>query len=151
MAGSCRRCAAGLAAVCRSAGMGSRELLRTQGWWALASVGRTRCGSGRSGRCSVARPGEAAVRCSRVGWREEQTSKVPKGWLCEALGLETVALGTHSLAQMPDERSVTLSQELAVAGWGYEAPDGASSCQSGRHGRLHLSEHWADHRDTDLR
>ena len=125
--------------------------MRTQAWWALVSVGRTRYGSGRNGRRSVEKPGEAAVRCSRVGWLAGQTSKVPKGSLCEALGLETVALGTHSLAQMLDGRPVTLSQELAVAGWGYEAPDGASSCQSGRHGYLHLSEHWADHRDTDLR
>jgi hypothetical protein len=135
--------------VCRSAGAGSREQRRSRGWWALASVERTRCGWGRSGRRSGARPGAAAVRCSRAGLEEGQTSRARKGSLCEALGLETVALDRHSLQRL-DGEPVTLSQELAEAGWECEAPDGASSCQSGRHGCPHLSEHWADHRNTDL-
>ena len=86
-----------------------------------------------------------------AGPPEGQTNMAPKGWLCAAVGLETVALDTHSLDQRLDESFVTLSQELAVAGWECEAPDGASSCQSGRHDCSHLSEHWADHRNTDLR
>jgi hypothetical protein len=148
---SCHRCGVGWAAERRSAEEGSRAQRRTRGWWALASVERRMCGWGRSGRRSVERPGEEAVRCSTAEMREGQSSRVPRGWLFAALGLETVALDTHSLDQMLDESPVTLSQELAVAGWECEAPGGASSCQSGRHGCPHLSEHWADHRNTDLR
>ena len=88
----------------------------TQVWWALASAERRRYGQDRSGRRSEARPGGAAVRCSMAELREGQSSRVPKEWLCAALGLETVALGTHSPHQMLDESLVTLSQELAVAG-----------------------------------
>ena len=56
-----------------------------------------------------------------AGWLEER-SRVPKGWLCAAVGLELVALDKHSLSQMLDESPVTLtltlalSQELAEAG-----------------------------------
>lgn len=114
-------------------------------------MARTRCGSGRSGRRSAARPGAGAVRCSRAVWRGAQTSRGPRGSLCGALGLERVARGRRSLDPRLDEGPVRLSQELAAAGWACEAPDGASSCQSGRHGCPHLSEHWADHRNTDLR
>ena len=56
------------------------------------------------------------MRCSTAASREGQSSRVPKEWLFAALGLETVALGTHSPHQMLDESLVTLSQELAVAG-----------------------------------
>lgn len=148
---SCHRCGVGWAAEHRSAEEGSRAQKLTQGWWALASVGRRMCGWGRSDRRSAGRPGGEAVRCSTAELREGQSSRVPKEWLFGALGLETVALDTHSPHQMPDESLATLSQELAVAGWECEAPGGASSCQSGRHGCPHLNEHWADHRNTDLR
>lgn len=54
-----------------------------------------------------------------AGWLEER-SRVLKGWLCAAVGLELVALDKHSLSQMLDERPVTLtlapSQGLAEAG-----------------------------------
>ena len=113
---SCHRCGVGLAAEHRSAGEGSRAQMLTQVWWALASAERRRYGQDRSGRRSEARPGGAAVRCSMAGLLEEQTSRVPKGWLYAAVGLETVALDTHSLDQTLDESLVTPSQELAVAG-----------------------------------
>jgi hypothetical protein len=89
----------------------------TQAWWAPASVERRRCGWGHSGRRSAARPGAAAVRRSMAGWLEER-SRVPKGWLCAAVGLEVVALDKQSLSQMLDESPVTLSlsQDLAEAG-----------------------------------
>lgn len=139
-----------MAAGRRSAGEGSRGPRRSQGWWAPASAARTRCGWARSGRRSGASPGAGAVRRSRAVRAEGPSSRVPPtGWLYAAVGLETGALDRHNLGLMRDERAVTLSQELAEAGWECEAPGGASSCQSGRHGCPHL--HRADHRDTDLR
>ena len=112
---SCHRCGVGSAAERRSVRAGSTAQIPTQAWWAPASVGRRRCGWGHSGRRSAARPGAAAARRSMAGWLEER-SRVPKGWLCAAVGLETVALGKHSLSQMLDESPVTLSQDLAEAG-----------------------------------
>lgn len=138
-----------MAAAHRSAAEGSRAQRRTPASWGPASVGRRMCGWGRSGKRSAERTGAGAVRRSMAARPEGPSSRVPKGWLCAAVGLETGALDTHSLGQMRDESHVTLSQELAEAGWECEAPDGASSCQSGRHGCPHL--HRADHRNTDLR
>lgn len=116
---SCHRCGVGSAAERRSVRADSTAQMPTQAWWAPASVERRRCGWGHSGRRSAARPGAAAARRSMAGWLEER-SRVLKGWLCAAVGLELVALDKHSLSQMLDERPVTLtlapSQGLAEAG-----------------------------------
>lgn len=81
----------------------------------LESMAMKRYDSARRGRRSVEKLYEAAVRCSKVGREEARRSK---GWECLLLKQsksETVALDRHSPLQYLDEKSVTLSQDVAAA------------------------------------
>lgn len=52
----------------------SREKVRYQAWWGLASVEMTRRGSVHIYRRSAASPGGVVARCSRVGQQEVRSS-----------------------------------------------------------------------------
>lgn len=94
----------------------SRVLEERRGLWGLVNAARTSCGWARSDRRSVESPGAGAVRRSRVGRVEEQTSTSwEEDLLWKQPMLELVALDRHSLSQCPDEEPVTLSQGAAEA------------------------------------
>jgi hypothetical protein len=112
-----------------------------RGSLALENVARTRCDSARSGKRSVESLDAEAERHSTVGRGEAQMSRARACLLLKQPMLETVALDSYSLVQCLDEGLVTLSQDVAEAGWECEARDAASSCLPAHHGSPHLEKH----------
>jgi hypothetical protein len=129
----------------------SRSLEPHLEWWAPGNVGMMRCGLAHIDMRLEGRPGEAVARCSRVEMLVAERSNTGReGLLLKHRELERVVLGTHSLGQRRDEGLVRLRQELAEAGWEYEALGEASSCHSADHGLPHVGKHWVNHIQNEL-